>query len=131
LINRQVTDLIASSLQRLEERGLSSVADVRASRERLMAFSPEMAELRKPLKTFLWNRLYHHYRVVRMSDKARRIVTELFSAYVKQPEQLPPTTYGRLKEEPVQRVMCDYIAGMTDRYCLEEYQKFFDPYTKV
>ena len=77
------------------------------------------------------NRLYQDYRVVRMSDKARRILTELFQAYEEKPEQLPPTTYGKLEEENIQRVICDYIAGMTDRYAMEEYQKFFDPYTRV
>ena len=131
LINEQVTDLVKTTAERLQERRLQSVADVRQCRERVVGFSRAMAEQRKPLKAFLWNRLYRHYRVVRMSDKARRILTELFRAYVEQPEQLPPTTYGRLKEESIHRVICDYIAGMTDRYAMEEFQKFFDPYTRV
>ena len=131
LINQQVTDLVTTSAQRLEERRLNSVADVRASRERLIGFSRALAEQRKPLKAFLWNRLYQHYRVVRMSNKAHRILSALFQAYVERPEQLPPTAYGRLKGENKPRVICDYIAGMTDRYALEEYQKFFAPYTRV
>ena len=131
LIHQQVTDLVATSARRLDERRPASMADVRACPDRLIGFSREMADLRKPLKAFLWGQLYRHYRVVRMSDKARRILTELFQAYLEKPEQLPPATYGRLTEEKIQRVICDYIAGMTDRYALEEYQKFFDPYTRV
>ncbi len=131
LINQQVSDLAQATAQRLHERGHRSVEDVRACAERLVGFSQEMVGLRKPLKRFLWDRLYQHYRVVRMSDKARRLLTELFAAYLAKPEQLPPTSYGRLKQGSPHRVVCDYIAGMTDRYAMDEYQKLFDPYTKV
>jgi len=88
--------------------------------------------LRKPLKDFLWTRLYHHYRVVRMADKAKRFITELFGLYLKKPAQLPNTTRQRIERgEDPHRVVCDYVAGMTDRYCLEEYKKLFDPFERV
>ncbi|MBI1992608.1 MAG: deoxyguanosinetriphosphate triphosphohydrolase, partial [Candidatus Omnitrophica bacterium] len=75
---------------------------------------------------------YHHYRVVRMADKAKRFLTELFQLYLKKPEQLPNTTRSRIgRGEDPHRVVCDYIAGMTDRYCLEEYKKLFDPFERV
>ena len=100
--------------------------------ERLVAFSEEMHQLRAPLKRFLWERFYHHYRVARMADKARRFITELFQLYLSKPEQLPNTTRSRIQRgEDHHRVVCDYIAGMTDRYCLEEYKKLFDPFERV
>jgi len=132
LINQQVTDLVQATVQRLTHARIGSVDDVRACRERLVTFSDELQRLRDPLKQLLWTQLYHHYRVVRMADKAKRFIGELFHLYVKKPEQLPKTTRSRIErgEEP-HRVVCDYIAGMTDRYCLEEYKKLFDPFERV
>ena len=132
LINRQITDLLQESVRRLTAHRIQSVEDVRACRERLIGCSEPMQQMRKPLKAFLWTRLYHHYRVVRMADKATRFITELFELYLKKPEQLPNTTRSRVErgEEP-SRVVCDYLAGMTDRYCLEEYKKLFDPFERV
>jgi len=132
LINQQVTDLVQATSQRLTHARIASVEDVRACRERLVTFSDEMQRLRSPLKQLLWTQFYHHYRVVRMADKAKRFIGELFHLYVKKPEQLPKTTRSRIErgEEP-HRVVCDYIAGMTDRYCLEEYKKLFDPFERV
>jgi dGTPase len=132
LINRQVHDLIGATSQRLRHHQIASVDDVRACTQRLVGFSEEMTRLRAPLKTLLWNQFYHHYRVVRMADKAKRFLTELFDLYLKKPEQLPNTTRARLgRGEDPHRVVCDYIAGMTDRYCLEEYKKLFDPFERV
>jgi dGTPase len=132
LIDRQIMDLIQASAQMLARHQIQSVEQVRACPERLMTFSHTMQELRKPLKAFLWKHLYHHYRVVRMADKAKRFITELFVVYLKKPDQLPNTTRSRIErgENPA-RVVCDYLAGMTDRYCLEEYKKLFDPFERV
>ena len=66
-----------------------------------------------------------------MSNKAYRFVTSLFKIYLEKVEQLPPNTQLRLKKEDKYRVICDYIAGMTDRYALDEYKKFFEPYERV
>ena len=132
LINRQITDLVQTSAAQLVSRGIRSVEEVRACPEPLITFSQTMQELRKPLKAFLWMHLYHHYRVVRMADKAKRFITELFQLYVSKPEQLPKTSRSRIERgEQKARVVCDYIAGMTDRYCLEEYKKLFDPFERV
>ncbi|MBI4355070.1 MAG: deoxyguanosinetriphosphate triphosphohydrolase [Candidatus Omnitrophica bacterium] len=131
LIHWQVSDLMTESERRLRERRIATVEEVRHAPERLISFSEAMARKREPLKRFLWDRLYHHYRVVRMAHKARRFLTELFNVYVRKPEQLPTTTRLRLPQEDPYRVICDYVAGMTDRYCLEEYQKLFDPFTRV
>ena len=132
LINRQITDLIQATSERLARLQIGSIDDVRACSERLIAFSPEMTRLRTPLKALLWHQFYHHYRVRRMADKAKRFISELFSLYLNKPEQLPNTTRSRIQrgEDPY-RVVCDYLAGMTDRYCLEEYKKLFDPFERV
>jgi dGTPase len=76
-------------------------------------------------------KLYHHYRVVRMSTKAKRFIRELFCEYLKRPAQMPSEIQRRIPQEGVRRVVCDYIAGMTDRYALDEYKKLFNPYEKV
>jgi dGTPase len=132
LINRQVSDLIEATAERLQRARIASVEDVRAHPEGLVGCSPQMQRLREPMKRLLWEQLYHHYRVVRMADKAKRVVAELFHLYAQKPEQLPTTTRTRIArgEEP-HRAVCDYIAGMTDRYCLEEHKKLFDPSERV
>jgi dGTPase len=75
--------------------------------------------------------LYRHYRVVRMAEKAKRVMTELFEAYMSEPHQLPPHVLARQNAgDPLARVVADYIAGMTDRFALEEHRKLFDPSEK-
>jgi dGTPase len=90
-----------------------------------------MLELRKPLRQLLLNKLYRHYRVTRMSNKAKLFIEKLFHFYVQNPQTLPTQVQRRLKIDGTRRVVCDYIAGMTDRYALDEYKKLFDPYEKV
>ena len=132
LIHSQIVDLVQATAERLQQHRIESVEDVRTCSERLVGFSQSMARLRSPLKRLLWNQFYHHYRVARMADKAKRFITELFQLYLKKPEQLPNTTRSRItRGEDPYRVICDYIAGMTDRYCLEEYKKLFDPFERV
>ncbi|MBI3996483.1 MAG: deoxyguanosinetriphosphate triphosphohydrolase [Candidatus Omnitrophica bacterium] len=132
LINREVTDLVEATIERLKRLRIGSVEDVRHCTERLVAFSAQTQQLRTPLKGLLWTQFYHHYRVARMADKAKRFISELFHLYLKKPEQLPNTTRSRItRGDDPYRVVCDYIAGMTDRYCLEEYKKLFDPFERV
>jgi len=132
LINRQIIDLITTSAETIARLSVRSVDDVRASSTRLIAFSGQMQALRTPLKRLLWTQFYHHYRVERMADKAKRFIGELFHHYLRNPTQLPNTTRQRLQRaEDPHRAVCDYIAGMTDRYCLEEYRKLFDPFERV
>jgi dGTPase len=75
--------------------------------------------------------MYRHYRLMRMQTKAERFISEMFAAYMKEPNMLPEETQKRLDEAPLPRVITDYIAGMTDRYALDEWQKLFDPYRRV
>lgn len=131
LINLQVSDLLAETEKRIKRFKLKSPEDARKVPEKIVRFSKNMEEKRRPLRKFLMKNLYQHYRVVRMSSKAHRFMRGLFKIYVEQPEQLPPSTKLKLKKEDSYRVICDYIAGMTDRYALDEYKKFFEPYERV
>jgi dGTPase len=130
IINRCTQDLIESSLRSLRERGVASVDQVRAA-GRLIGYSPEMAGRVRELKEFLLRNMYRHYRVVRMGDKAGRLLRDLFHSYVNEPGQLPPRFQDQIGRDGVHRVVCDYIAGMTDRFAVDEHQKLFDPTVRV
>jgi dGTPase len=131
LIDLQVTDLIQETEARINKIKPKSPLELKKLDKKVVSFSKEMLNLRKPLREFLMEKLYHHYRVIRMSNKAKRFIQELFKAYVDKPEQLPPKLQSRISIDGTERVVCDYIAGMTDRYALDEYKKLFDPYEKV
>ena len=132
LIGLMVTDLLEETARRLEEAAPSSPEDVRGLPENIVAFSPEVQEMNRELKSFLFKRLYRHPRVIRMQKKAERVVNELFEAYVSEPAQLPREVQARAEAgEELHRVVCDYIAGMTDRFALQEYAKMFDPHERV
>ncbi len=131
IINSLVLDLCEETLTRLHAARVSSVDMVRQSAERLVGFSSTVERKNHDLKLFLLENLYRHYRVVRMAEKARRIIHDLFQAYMHSPKQMPPSFYGRIATEGAPRVVCDYIAGMTDRYALDDYQKLFNPQARV
>ncbi len=127
LIDLRVTDLIQESERRIARCRIRRSADAQRIPEFLVRPSPAMEDLCRPLKGFLSRRLYHHYKVARMADKAQRLLCALFEAYLRKPEQLPDTTRSRLKAEDPYRVICDYIAGMTDRYAIQEHRNLFYP----
>jgi len=131
LIDIQVTNLISETEKKIKRLRIKSHKDIKKNPEKIACFSSEMMDLRKPLREFLIRKLYCHYRVVRMSNKAKRFIQELFNIYIKNPEQLPPHIEKRIASDGTRRAICDYIAGMTDRYALDEYKKLFDPYEKV
>ncbi len=131
LINAEVTDLIRQSHANFKKSRIRNARQALGMDRFLVSFSSELFKKREDLREFLRTKLYHHYRVVRMSDKARRFIRALFQAYLSRPEQLPPGSQRRLKSEGAPRVICDYIAGMTDRYAQDEYKKFFEPFEKV
>jgi dGTPase len=133
LIDWMASDLVETLLARLGADHIDSLEAVRAVKPRLVEFSPDMTVRQRDLKTFLYARLYTHHRVTRMTQKADRIMSALFEVYMTEPRQLPPHVLRRADEdgETVARVVADYIAGMTDRFALEEYKKLFDPYERV
>jgi dGTPase len=134
LINRQVVDLIETSIRQLEEAAPADIEAVRRQGAPLIAFSEGMREQNLELKRFLRTRLYRHYRVHRMTAKAARTITALFGAFLDDPRLLPPDiqqqTAGREKlhgRDGRARVVADYIAGMTDRFAIAEYERTFNP----
>jgi len=131
LINMQVTDVIQQIERNIMDLGIRSVEAVRNSQKDIVCFSPEMHRKNQALKKFLLEHLYCHYRVVRMAQKAEMILEALFQSYRKNINQLPPHYYRRTLQENPEVVICDYLAGMTDRYALEEYRKLFDPYERT
>ena len=132
IINLQVSDLISNIGRKIRDLGIEGREDLAQADERAAAFSPDMEVMNRELKTFLRENLYEHYRVTRMAEKAARILTDLFNAYLEKPKQLPPTTYRKIeKNGSVKRIICDYMAGMTDKFALEEHRKLFDPHEKV
>ncbi|MEW6358808.1 MAG: deoxyguanosinetriphosphate triphosphohydrolase [Planctomycetota bacterium] len=133
IINLEVTDLIESTRRRIEEMGIRSPEDVRRADRHVVCFSEEVRALKEELEDFLMDRVYRHYHVMRMSRKAKHFVRRLFEAYVEAPEQLPDEhlAWAERKDVGIHQGVCDYIAGMTDRYAQDDYVKLFHPYERV
>jgi dGTPase len=147
LIAWQVSDLIAETERRIQEFRVACVADVRGQAEPIVAFSPELRQLKDELESLLRERVYRHPKVLRMAAKGRRIIQKLFREFVKSPELLPaghlrrwvraPKNSARLgsvdsavslaREPHIERVIGDYLAGMTDRFARQEYLNLFHP----
>jgi dGTPase len=131
LLGLMINDAIQATGKRLEAESVTSGADVQSLSGTVVAHTETMTAMIKGLKAFLFENLYHHPRVMRMERKAIRIITALFEAYTEEPRQLPYAEQAKLEERSLPRVVCDYIAGMTDRYALQEYAKLFDPMERV
>jgi dGTPase len=131
IINLLVTDLIETSLASLRESSIRSYEDVRNHRHNLIGFSEAVREANSELKSFLRGNLYNHYRVTRMTLKARKVVNDLFNIYTENPAVLPEDYQERADETDLVRTVTDYIAGMTDRFALEEHRKLMDPQARV
>jgi dGTPase len=90
-----------------------------------------MGVLREEMGRLLTEQLYRHYRTLKMAEKAKRFLKEIFVEYVRTPRQLPPAFQHLLREQGPYRAICDYLAGMTDRYCQDEYRRLFHPFERV
>ncbi len=130
LIGMEVSDLVQATDRCLRESKVKSVEDLQRLSFNVMNFSEDMVRRNRQLKDFLFANLYRHHRVIRMQVKAERIITELFKAYKEEPSMLPQHVQEMSDERGLERNICDYIAGMTDRFAVDEYQKLFDPATK-
>lgn len=130
LIGLEVSDLVYTAEQRLHESRVNSMEELQRLPNNVIGFSEEMHQRNRQLKDFLYQNLYRHYRVVRMAKKAERIISELFHAYLEETTILPDHIQALIPEYGAERVVCDYIAGMTDRFAVEEYNKLFDPMEK-
>ena len=133
MIGSQVTDLIQTSQHRIEESGVVSIDDVRAQSEALILFSDEMFMQSRLMKKFLRENLYFHHQVYRMTRKAHQIIEALFESFINDPKLLPPehqayAAKAKQSENKSEyaRVVADYVAGMTDRFAIKEYDRLFN-----
>jgi dGTPase len=132
ILDAMVTDLIAHIERQIEEKSVETIEDLRAVRPRIVDYGPGMGERVRELKRFLMDHLYTHVRVTRMAMKAKTVLTGLFETYFEEPRQMPSHVHAHIESgEDKPRVIADYIAGMTDRFALEEYRKLFDPLERV
>jgi dGTPase len=131
LIGKSVMNVLEHTGKNLVENKIDSPEKVQTHPENLVGYSPEFKTKVRQLKKFLLDGMYRHYRLIRMQTKAERFVTELFQAYAQEPNMLPTDTKKKLDEAPLHRVITDYIAGMTDRYALDEWEKLYDPYRRA
>jgi dGTPase len=130
-IDWQVRDLLDHTLRRLRGERVRGVEDVRTAADTLVGFSPPMQALKTELEEFLRRRVYNHYRVQRMAVKGDRIVRQLFAEFCRAPRLLPERYGRRVGDNRPERTVCDYVAGMTDRYAQDEYLRLFQPYSVV
>jgi len=124
VLDYMVSDLIAATKSRLAAAGVSSVDDVRLQPERLAGFSAEVAEERQQIKTFLYDNLYFSAVLQADKERAEQVVAELFDFFVKAPEELPASYQEKIQHEPLHRIVCGYIAGMTDNYIQDQHRRF-------
>jgi dGTPase len=145
LIARQVIDLLVETERRLGQFRIATVEDVRSQPESVVEFSQQLRDLKTELERFLNQRVYRHPRVAAMAEDGRRIIRALFDEMVRRPELLPPShlrrwegssehalhvaqgpaPFARACEKSLERVVADYLAGMTDRYIRQEYLRLF------
>jgi dGTPase len=127
MIDRLVTDLVETSRAAIAASRVASVDDVRRLPAPIMGLSPGMARLNRELKRHLHEHLYRHERIERTKDKARRILESLFERYRDDVDLLPEEHRAKVQALGRERVICDYIAGMTDRYAMDDYRRLFEP----
>ena len=135
MINYLVIDLIETTQSRVDEAGPRSIDDIRKRSKPLAAMSEDVREEHLELKQFLNEQVYRHHKVQRMTSKARRVITQLFEAFLNDEKLLPPehrvaageTGRSARSDTSRARAVADYIAGMTDRYAILEHRRMFDP----
>jgi dGTPase len=130
LIGVEVSDVLEATAQNIAESKVKSALDIQKLDHNVIGHSEDMRRRNRELKDFLYKKLYRHHRVVRMAVKAERIITELFNAYREEPDMLPPQYQELVAERGLERTIADYIAGMTDRYAIEEHDKLFNPHRR-
>ena len=130
LIGMEVSDLLGATVGRMQPLNLVSVEQLQRLDFNVVGFSDDFRRMNQQLKSFLYQNMYQHHRVVRMQTKAERNLEDLFKAYIDNPEVLPSEVQERAREGELHRTICDYIAGMTDRFAQEEHSKLFDPLTR-
>ncbi len=133
LVGIQVSDAVEATQAAIDEAGIVTLADLRNQPANVATYSADLNRCNAELREFLYKNFYRNYRVVRMAAKAERLLRALFDAYIAIPEQLPPEVQQRVAQGnyTLHRVVCDYLAGMTDRYAILEYNRLFDHEERV
>lgn len=133
LIGLEVDDVLAATDKNLQAAQVDSLAALRVLATNVATYTPALRARNEELKHFLFDSFYRHYRVVRMAVKSERLLRDLFTAYVREPRQLTPDLQALTLRAPggLERVICDYIAGMTDRYAIQEHARLFDIDTRT
>ncbi|MEW6717106.1 MAG: deoxyguanosinetriphosphate triphosphohydrolase [Chloroflexota bacterium] len=126
LIGMEVTDIVTTSAQKLKVSRVRSVEAVQQLPYNVISFSEDTIRRNRELKDLLYSKLYRHHRIVRMAVKAERIIKDLFTSYLSEPETLPEHVQSRIKDTGLERTICDHIAGMTDRFAIQEHEKLFN-----
>jgi dGTPase len=124
VLDRMVGDLIGNLQSQIKAAAIRTVDDVRACPHRLATFSPEVEEERRGAKEFLYQHLYFSAALDPEKDDAERIIRQLFEFWMEKPESLPQSYQEKAGVESLARVVCDYIAGMTDNFIYEQYEKY-------
>ncbi|MBI3170289.1 MAG: deoxyguanosinetriphosphate triphosphohydrolase [Chloroflexi bacterium] len=130
LVGLLVTDMVKGTDDRLKQSKINSYMDIQKLKHNVVGYTEEMQRRNREMKDLLYKKLYRHYRVVRMQVKAERIISDLFNAYRAEPATLPDHVQFFIEKRGLERTICDHIAGMTDRYAIEEHQKMFNPTEK-
>ncbi len=131
LIGLLINDICTTTSANLVKFGIASLDDLRSVNRAAVYFNEDITVRNMALKRFLFQNLYRHYKVEKMRVKAEIFITRLFETYIRYPNLLPPKYQFRLERFGLQRVVCDYIAGMTDRFALDEYKRLFEPHERV
>jgi dGTPase len=127
MIGIEMRDLIETTDKNIQDSGVTSVEELQKMDHNVISFSDELDDMNRALKDFLYKNLYKHHRVIRMQVKAEGILSDLFNAYEQNPLMLPEHIQASIEKRGLKRAICDYIAGMTDRFAIDEHQKLFDP----
>jgi dGTPase len=125
VLDRLVSDLIAHSRELVREADVKSVEEVRRFPRRLFAFSPEVDQERKEIREFLYKNVYFSQVLQPDKQQAEQVIAELFEFFMKMPRMLPLGYQEKARHEPLHRIICDYLAGMTDNYILEQHRRYF------
>ena len=124
VLDRLVSDLIAHSRQQIAAAGIKSSVDVRRLTRRLVSFSPEVEQKRRQIKDFLYANLYYSPAINADKQQGEQMIAELFEYFMQMPGELPPSYQEKMQEEELHRIVCDYIAGMTDNYVQQQHRRF-------
>jgi dGTPase len=127
LIGVEVNNLVENTVKTLRESGVRSVDELQRLSYNVVGASEDLRKRNRQLKDFLYAKMYRNYRVIRMAVKAERIITDLFNAYHAEPAIMPDNFQKLVDDRGLERTICDFIAGMTDRYAIEEHNKLFNP----